>query len=150
LDYLRENSDPLHPARLIEELETKIPRAQAERALEVILQGIVESYEEYRDYNVTTTQSDSGDNLYQLLDFLRVKASYERNAWQLRPLNLVHDVLCRHHLQTAGRWREQVEELTRQLADEHLEELAELEQLHGIRLRTLSDRLGQRFVKPFD
>jgi hypothetical protein len=148
LDYLRENPDPLHPVRLIDELDTKIARAQAERLLEIILQAVIENYEEYRDYNATTTQSDYGDKLFQLFDFLRLKAGYERNAWQLRPLNLVHDILARRHGQAADFWRMQVEELTRELADEHVEELAELEKEHGIHLRTLADRIGERFVKP--
>src|SRR5205823_14633673 len=33
-----------------------------------------------------------------LLDFLRLKASYDRHAWHLRPLLLVHEVLARRHL----------------------------------------------------
>ena len=42
---------------------------------------MVENYSEYMDYNSTTTQSDRGDMLYTLLDFLRLQASYNRVAW---------------------------------------------------------------------
>jgi hypothetical protein len=150
LDYLQANPDPLHPVRLLDELDDKIPRANAVSLLEVILQVIIENYEEYRDYNATTTQSDFGENLHQLFEFLRLKASYERNAWQLRPLNQVHDMMVRRHPEPATFWREQVVELTRELADDHLEELTALEEEHGMRLRTIADRLGERFVKPME
>ena len=65
-------------------------RADAERWLTFILQALVENYEEYKDYNTTTPQSDYGENLHLLLDFLRLKAGYQRHAWRLRPLVLVH------------------------------------------------------------
>src|SRR5207302_3260927 len=91
LDYLRENPDPMQPMRLIEELDDGLPRPQAERFLQVILQAVIENYEEFKDYNTTTPQSDYGDNLYLLLDFLHLKASYDRHAWHLRPLLLVHE-----------------------------------------------------------
>ncbi|HMF19941.1 MAG TPA: hypothetical protein VKE98_22235, partial [Gemmataceae bacterium] len=150
LDYLAANPDPLHPVGLIEELNQKIPRQEAERILELIMQTIVENYEEYRDYNATTTQSDYGENLHQLFDFLQIKASYERNAWQLKPLVLVHEILARRQSPAAGFWRKQVQDLTRELADEHLEELAELQETHAMRLPTLADRLAERFVQPME
>jgi hypothetical protein len=150
LDYLAANPDPLHPVRLIEKLDQKIPRQEAERILELIMQTIVENYEEYRDYNATTTQSDYGDNLHQLFDFLQIKASYERNAWQLKPLVLVHEILARRQSPAAAFWRKQVQELTRELADEHLEELAELQETHAMRLPTLADRVAERFVQPME
>src|SRR5205807_51527 len=57
LDYLRENPDPLRPVRLLDDLERKVRRADVIRWLEVVLQSVVENYEEYKDYNTTTTQS---------------------------------------------------------------------------------------------
>ena len=59
------------------------------------LQALVEHYDEYRDYNTTTTQSDYGENIHILLDFLRLKVRYDRYAWRLRPLALAHEVLCK-------------------------------------------------------
>jgi hypothetical protein len=148
LDYLAANPDPLHPVRLLDDLGDKVPRAQAERFLQVILQAVIENYEEYKDYNTTTPQSDYGDNLHLLLDFLRLKASYERNAWHLRPLLLVHEVLARRHLRVAERWQGQLTRLTSDLAEQYQRELAQLEQQHGMRLRTVADRMQERFVKP--
>jgi hypothetical protein len=150
LDYLIANPDPLHPILLMDELDNKVPRARAERILHTILQAVIENYDEYRDYNATTTQSDYGENLAQLLDFLRLKASYERNTWQLRPLHLVHDLLVRRHRAAADFWREQVRELTTALADQHLRELEHMERKYGMRLRALSDRFQERFVKPME
>lgn len=148
LDYLAENPDPLHPVQLVEDLGRAVPRARATAWLDAVLQAVVENYEEYKDYNTTTTQSDYGENLHALLDFLRLKAAYLRNAWQLRPLVQTHEVLAR-----AGRpgaavlWEEGMKEVTEEQAAEHLESLAALEQRHGLRLRTVSDLLEERFLK---
>jgi hypothetical protein len=150
LDYLRDNPDPLHPIRLLDDLDRKLPRSDAESYLEIILRAVLEGFDEYRDYNATTTQSDYGENLYQFLDFLRLKVSYERNAWQLRILGLVHETLARRHSPAATVWRKQVEELTRELADQHLNRLAQLTKENGMHLRTISDRLHERFVKPLE
>jgi hypothetical protein len=149
LDYLRDNPDPLRPVRLLDDLDTVIPRADAVRRLEVALQAVVENYEEFKDYNTTTTQSDYGENLYVLLDFLRLKAAYERHAWQLRPRVLVHEVLARRgRTEAALRWEQALVSLTDGLARQHQERQARLERQHGVRLSTVSDRLAERFVKP--
>src|SRR5207244_11035960 len=60
LDYLAENEDPLHPVLLVQELDSKIARPEAERCLRTVLQALIENYEEYKDYNTTTPQSDYG------------------------------------------------------------------------------------------
>jgi hypothetical protein len=149
LDYLQENADPLHPPKLVDDLDVTVRREDAARRLEVVLQAVIENYEEYKDYNTTTTQSDYGENLHVLLDFLRLKAQYERHAWQFRPLVLAHEVLARHgRASTALRWEESLVQFTRELSRQHLEQLARLERQHGVRLGTVSDRLQERFVKP--
>jgi hypothetical protein len=149
LDYLQENPDPLRPIRLIDELDRTISRPDAVRQLELVLQAVIENYEEYKDYNTTTTQSDYGENLHVLLDFLRLKAGYERHAWQFRPLVLAHEMLARHgRASTALRWEESLTQFTRDLARQHLDQLARLERQHGVRLSTITDRLNERFVKP--
>jgi hypothetical protein len=150
-DYLKDNPDPLHPIRLIAELDDSIPRGRAVALLEWVLLAVVENYEEYKDYNTTTVQSDYGENLYTLLDFLRLKAEYERHAWELRPLVLAHEVLVRHgRYGAAVLWREQVARQHQAVAEQYLQALAGLEQAHGMRLRTVADRLHERFVKPLD
>ncbi len=150
LDQLRNDADTAQSVRLAEELDRDISKADAERMMFVILQTLIENdnYDHLRDFLQTAAQSDYGDNLYQLFDFLRLKVSYARTAWQLRPLTLVHEVLARQDGAAAALWRQQVEELTDEPAEHHLNEMARLEREHGIRLATIADRLGERFVKP--
>jgi hypothetical protein len=149
LDYLRDNPDPLHPVQLIDDLGPTISRETAVRWLQWILQTLIENYEEYKDYNTTTPQSDYGQNLYLLLDFLRLKAAYERHSWRLHPLVQAHEVLARRKRgDFAHSWEEAFTRLTRDLADQYLERLAHLERTHGMRLGTVADRLQERFVKP--
>jgi hypothetical protein len=148
LDYLRENPDPLHPIQLVEELDRQIPREDAVRHLQCIMQTIVTNYEEYKDYNATVPQSDYGDNLHILVDFLRIKVKYERHAWQLRPMSIVHEVLVRKKWgEAAFLWRQSGSLLTQRLAAELLQELAHLENTHGLRLATISDRVEEKFSK---
>jgi hypothetical protein len=149
LDYLRDNPDPLHPIRLIDDLDNGISRQDAGNYLQFVLQAVVENYEEYKDYNATTAQSDYGENLHVLLEFLRQKALYERHAWQFRPLVLAHEVLARHgRAGAAVLWQEAFTEATREIAAGHRDELARLERTHGIQLGTIADRLREEFVKP--
>jgi hypothetical protein len=149
LDYLRDNPDPLRPIRLLDELDHGIRRGDAIRRLEIVLQAVVENYEEYKDYNTTTTQSDYGENLHVLLEFLRLKVAYERHAWQFRPLVLAHEVLARRGRgQTAILWEQSLTRVTRDLARRHLEQLERLERVRGMRLNTIRDRLHERFIKP--
>lgn len=149
LDYLQANPDPLRPVRLLDDLERQVRRQDAVRFLTLILQALVENYEEYKDYNTTTTQSDYGENLYMLLAFLRLKASYERHAWQFRPLVLVHEALARRGRKSASvLWQEAFTHLTQNWADHHVKELGNLERTLGMRLRTVTDRVEERFVKP--
>jgi hypothetical protein len=147
LEELPREDDP--PEQFLAELDDKLPRSQAIRILETVLQAVVENYEEYRDYNTTTTQSDYGENLFVLLDFVRLKAAYERDNWRMRPLVLVHEVLCRRgRTADAAGWQDGIVHYTQQHADRHLAELAEVEARHGLRLRTVRDRIGERFVAP--
>jgi hypothetical protein len=87
--------------------------------------------------------------LHLLLDFIRLKASYERHAWQFRPLVVAHEVLARKGRPGAARmWSEAFVQLTRDVAQQHVDELSRLEHRHGIKLRSVADRIGERFVKP--
>ena len=146
LDYLQQDGET--ELKLLDDLGSKIQRGEAERHLQFILQAIIENYDHYRDYNATTTQSDFGQNLYQFFDFVKLKGSYERAAWQMKPLGLVHEMLAKVHAPAAALWRSRVEGLTRQPAKEHLDQLAALQRKHGMRMATIADRLEERFVKP--
>jgi len=148
LTYLEENDDPLRPSKLVADLGQSLRREDAIKHLDRVMHAVVENYEEYKDYNTTTTQSDYGENLYILLDFLRLKTQYERNAWQFKPLVLAHEMLARHGKpSTAIRWQESLVRFTRDLSGQHLDHFSRLESLHGVRLGTVSDRLQERFVK---
>src|SRR6185436_5250031 len=71
---------------LLDDLGGTLDRQEAAELVGLIIEAIVENYGEYKDYNSTTTQSDRGEMLYTFLDFLRLKASYDRIAWNLGPV----------------------------------------------------------------
>ena len=137
--------------RLLQELDGPLPRQEAINYLEIILEAVVENYPEYIDYNSTTTQSDRGEMLYTLLDFLRLRVSYDRVAWNLQPVVLAHDVLVRcGRDEAAAVWRKAVARRTKEIADDHLERLAELVRKYGMQLPSIAERLGERFVRPLE
>jgi hypothetical protein len=150
LDGLTEADGEHRPEKLLSDIERgKLSRSAAVQYLEVVLHTIAEHYEEYRDYNTTTTWSDYGENLYVLLDFLRLKAKYERYAWRMRPLVLAHEALCRKGLpDVAERWEKSIADFSRPLAAELMEKLTEKEAEHAVRLRTIRDRIEERFLRP--
>ncbi|MCA9068997.1 MAG: hypothetical protein KDA84_08745, partial [Planctomycetaceae bacterium] len=84
------------------------------------------------------------------LDFLRVEAAYERDAWNLMPFNIAHEQLSLQRQHTAAfLWEAVFREKNRQRASEHLKRLKRLEKKHGMHLPALTDRIEERFVKPF-
>lgn len=149
LRILSESGDDV--PSLITALEGGLPREVAVAQLELILEAVIENYAEYEDYNTTTTQSDRGALLYTLLAFLRLRASYERVAWNLKPVVLAHEVLVRSGRGAAAElWRRSLSDKTSDIADWHLARLDELVTQHGMRLASVADRLGERFVRPLD
>jgi hypothetical protein len=152
LDYRAEEREGEEPLKLLGDIESgSIPRDKAIQFLECTIKAIVENYEEYKDYNTTTAQSDYGENLYRLIAYLRLKASYERHAWNCRPLLWVHEILVRKGQEKAALfWREAFTLYTGDLAKRHLEELKKLQQKHGLILRTIADTLEERFIQPLE
>jgi hypothetical protein len=149
LQSLEEQADRDDSIRLVEALDREIPRAEAIAHLELVLEAIADNYAEYLDYNTTTTQSDRGELLYTLLDFLRLKATYDRVAWNLRPAIMAHEILMRRGRTAAAElWRRALVDRTSQAADRQLNRLAELGKQYGMRLSTVSDRMSERFVQP--
>ncbi len=149
LEYLSENEDPLRPIKLLEDLDRTISRGEAAYLLETILRCVVEKFDRFLEYNTTTTQSDYGEKLHCLLDFLRHEAEYERQAWNLAPMELAHEVLSRlDRTSAADRWREDLERKTAAMAKSFLQKLKRLEKQYGMRLPGVSDRLSEKFVKP--
>ncbi len=135
--------------RLLDELGSRISLDEAVEHLRLIIEAVIENYECYRDYNATTTQSDRGEMLYVLLDFLRLKVGYERLAWNLRPVMLAHEVLVRRKRDEAAElWRRVIAERTAEMADHYLAKYAKLVEQSGMRLPTVGDLLAERFVRP--
>lgn len=150
LDYMEEEQDPLHPIRLLEDLDSGVmDRDDAEWCLETVYSIIVDRFDRFLEYNTTTTQSDYGEMIFSLLDFLRLEALYDRDAWNLTPQVVVHEVLVRENLMEAAELREAAFEIqTSELADRHLADLHRLQRRYGMRMPTVADHLQERFVKP--
>ena len=135
--------------KLIQELDSGLSPAEAAQHLSLILEAIIENYSEYRDYNSTTTHSDRGDALYMLLDFLRLRARYERIVWNLKPVVLAHEILVRRGQDGAAKmWRRALAHRTAEEADQYLLRLRKLQRKYAMRMPTVADRLAERFVKP--
>ena len=77
LQALLDEPDADEPLRLVAELGGPLRREDAVRHLTVALEAVAENYAEYVDYNSTTTQSDRGEMLFTLLDYLRLRTSYD-------------------------------------------------------------------------
>jgi hypothetical protein len=149
LNALAEEPDAEQQYRLLAELDGPLVREEAVRWLTTAVEAVVENYEEYIDYNSTTTQSDRGEMLYTLLDYLRLVAGYDRVAWNLRPVVLAHEVLVRGgHEEAAEIWRSAVAQRTATIAEDHLKRFARLNRRYGMHLPSIADRLGERFVRP--
>jgi hypothetical protein len=135
--------------RLLAELDGPLSRDEAVQWLTVALEAVVENYGEYVDYNSTTTQSDRGEMLYTLLDFLRLRTGYDRVAWNLQPVVLTHEVLVRSGREDAAEiWRSAVGERTAEIAEDYLRRFVRLNRKYGMRLPSIADRLGERFIRP--
>jgi hypothetical protein len=150
LEHLEENADPLHPIRLVEDLEENvINREDAIEQLELIYGSVVDKFDRFLEYNSTTTHSDYGEKFFCFLDFLRVEAGYERDAWKMAPVAIAHEVLCRRgKREAASIWEQVFRVRTAEMADQHIEKLRELESRYGMTLPSLADHLRERFVKP--
>lgn len=149
LDVLAEDPDAAEEIRLLDELDEVWPREEAVELLSIAIEATVENYRAYRDYNTTTTQSDHGELLYTLVDFLRLRAAYDRVAWNLRPMVWAHEILVRHHRALAAEmWCQAFAERTAEEADLYIAQLQKLSQKYGMWLTTIADRLSERFVRP--
>ncbi len=149
LELLEEDDDPLNPMQLVEDLGDGLDREDAAFCLEVILRCLQDKYERFIEYNSTTTQSDYGENIYMLLAFLRLEADYDRKAWDLTPVAIVHEALARNGALTAAEiWQDVFRIKTEAMSEQKLHNLARLERACSIKLPSLRDRLNERFIKP--
>lgn len=135
--------------RFLEACRGPEERQQAIQYLELILETVLEHYGQYIDYNSTTIQSDRGEMLYTLLDFVRLLANHQRMEWTLRPLWTVHEVLVRTgHWKAADQWEDAILHHTAEIATVHLQKFEQLCSKYGMRLATVGDRLAERFRSP--
>lgn len=149
LEMVEQDSLEEAPERLMSELGKEVAREEAAEQLALVLEAIVENYGEYRDYNSTTTQSDRGELLYMLLDFLRLRTKYDRVCWNLKPVVLAHEILVRRGQESASRiWRKALTDRIHDEAEQYLARLAELQKKYAMRMPTVADRLAERFVRP--
>ncbi len=124
LARLERASDGGEQLQLLQDLDRRLSRQEAIDHLSLILEAILENYGEYRDYNSTTTQSDRGDMLYTLLDFLRLRTEYDRVCWHLKPVILAHEILVSRHQDKAARlWRRALTDRIGQEAEQYLTRL---------------------------
>jgi hypothetical protein len=135
--------------RLLDDFAESLSPGVAIEHLSLVIEAIVENYAAYRDYNSTTTQSDRGEMLYTLLDFLRLRVQYDRVAWHMKPVLIAHGVLVRRGRSAAAEiWRRALAERTAELADKLQIRAGELRKQYAMQLPTVTDRLAERFVRP--
>jgi len=150
LDYLDESRDALHPVKLVDDLYSgAIDSERAMTYLEMIYETVVDKFDRYVEYNTTTTHSDYGEKFYCLLDFLRAESAYERDAWNLSPIGICHELFseCGRHA-AARAWERDFRTRSASVANKHLVRLRSLEKKYGMRLPSITDRLSEQFVKP--
>lgn len=149
LDAIASQNDDEGPEQLLTAIENGLKKEEVAELLGVVLESIVENYGEYRDYNSTTTQSDRGEMLYTLLDFLRLRTRYDRVCWNLKPVVLAHEILVRQGEESAARvWRKALTDRIHDEASQYLVRLADLQKKYAMRMPTVADRLGERFIRP--
>jgi len=149
IESLEEEPELAEEILLLEELDKSCSRQEAVEILTLAIEAVVENYRAYRDYNTTTTQSDHGELLYTLIDFLRLRADYDRVAWNLKPVVWAHEILIRQRRALAAEmWCQAFAERTADAADSHSAQLEKLSEKHGMRLATIADRVSERFIRP--
>ncbi|MDD3468666.1 MAG: hypothetical protein PHE53_01640 [Thermoguttaceae bacterium] len=152
--YLRElqNSESSEDHfMLLDALDVEIPTHRAAEYLTTVIEAILENYEEYRDYNATTTQSDHGEVLYVFLDFLRLKANYDRHAWNLQPLGILYrSLLDAGRIDAAAEWLAHYRKFCRPQAKRFRKKLDALVQQYGVRLQSIDDRISEGLIQPLE
>lgn len=149
LEQLATYGDEAEFGKLISATEKDEDRKEIAEKLSLILEAIAENYSEYRDYNSITTQSDQGDLLFTLLDFLRLRVSYDRVAWNLNPVIIAHKVLAARHCdKEAQMWRQGLEKRIAGEAKRHIQKLSELQSKYAMALPSVLKRINEKFMRP--
>jgi len=133
--------------RLFDELGSELSRETAIRYLTMVLESVRENFNEYVDYNTTTTQSDHGEALHSFLDFLRLRSRYDRICWHLKPVVWAHRILVHRQANGVARmWRRSLNERVGSEADKYLDLLQKLREKHSIQMNSVGRRLEGRFA----
>ena len=149
LDRVEEEESDSFGWQIISEIQKGYSRKTAIRNLTWVLEAVIENFNEYRDYNCTTTQSDNGRLLYVFLDFLRLRCRYDQVCWNLKPVIWAHESLVRlEENEAASQWRRLLAERVKPEADRLLANLEELQSRYSIQMATISQRISERFVHP--
>ena len=151
LQRVLEEDDPqIQDMRLFQDLQSgELSIGQAERWITLVYESLLDHHAEYQDYNSTTTQSDRGDLVYMFMDFLRVRAGYERIAWNLKPVMWAHEVLVKRSLEKAAMvWRRSLSERIGAESDKFVTRLRKLQTEYSMRMPTVADRILERFIQP--
>ena len=123
-----------------------ISRPSVVAHLTLVLESVMENFTEYRDYNTTTTQSDRGDNIHILLDFLRLRSSYDRVRWKMKPVIWAHKILVDKKQNNVARmWRRELNAKISPKANRYIEDLEELRNKYSIQLQSVGRRIEGRF-----
>ncbi|MFM7035837.1 MAG: hypothetical protein ACKOYJ_11760 [Planctomycetia bacterium] len=151
-DEIGQESPSRRPAKLLDDLASgRLTMKSAQARIRLVLESVAENHAEYRDWNSTTTQSDRGECVHVLLDFLRIKAEYDRITWTLRPVTMAHRVLARRgESGAATAWRRRLRDETAETAAGLTKRLADVERETGVRLASVGDRIRRAFTAPLE
>ncbi|MDB4766680.1 hypothetical protein OAG71_03215, partial [bacterium] len=145
LVQVSESHDPPDLA-LFKDLNTKLPLKKAAKQMSLVLEAVLENFNEYRDYNTTTTQSDSGELLHIFLDFLILRTKYDRVCWKLNPVVWAHRMLVRKQQSNVARmWRRSLKMRVGNEAKRYLKLLQELREKHSIQMSSVGRRIEGMF-----
>ncbi len=145
LVQVAESHDPPDLA-LFKDLGTTLPLKKAARQLSLVLESVLENFNEYRDYNTTTTQSDSGELLHIFLEFLVLRTKYDRVCWKLNPVIWAHRILVRKQQTNVARmWRRSLKMRVGNEAKRYIEMLEKLRSKHSIQMSSVGRRIEGKF-----
>lgn len=145
LTEVRDSHDP-PDWKLLKDMGESIPMKKVVRHLTFVLEAVLENFNEYRDYNTTTTQSDNGQMLHIFFDFLILRSRYDRVCWNLNPVVWAHRILVRRQQTSVARmWRKSLKLKVGSESDRYLTMLKKLRQKHSIQMSSVGRRIEGRF-----
>ena len=134
---------------MLDDLGQGIESEKAAHLLTIVLESVFSNFNEYRDYNGTTTQSDRGEQLFVLPDFLRLRARYDRVCWNLKPVIWAHELMVREGEQGVAKlWRRSLAERVAAEAEKYELLLLQLQSTYSVQMSTVAERISEKFMLP--